>query len=229
MKGSAYFQKLAHVTTLLSILLVALSPSMSRAVDTGAAEVKSTIGVATYAYPDGRVGEVKPGIKLQAGAIISTAKRSKVNLWLGENGEALQIEEDATLVLVRLDVTKEGSNVTVDTRLVLKYGGVSGNVKKLSADSRFEVAFPAGVVRIRGTTWRILPDNKVVCGFGSVTVTYGEAGVESPSVRVPAGDMALPPQKPRAAPVIVTPAPASALGPIAPIPNSPAVPPGSQK
>jgi hypothetical protein len=59
------------------------------------------------------------------------------------------------------------------TMLNLQSGGIIGNVKKISASSRYEITTPHGVAGIRGTDFAVLviplPDGKVDVTFSSIT------------------------------------------------------------
>jgi len=211
MKHLGALTKLAGLSVAFAAAFFAnsLSAANSTRAIQGEARVERVTGVATYAYPDGKVGELTKGTKLKAGAIITTGKDSKVNLWLGDNGEELQVEENATLILEKLELRETGSDKVADTELTLKTGGLSGNVKKLSSASKFQVKTPNGVAGIRGTSWAITP-NGVACGDGAVNVTFNVGGVQSAPFTVPAGMMAIPPTTPGGVPTLV-PAPPDIL------------------
>jgi len=85
-------------------------------------------------------------------------------------------------------LTKENTGVdeVSETQLNLRSGRIFGNVKKLSAASRFEIKLPNGVAGIRGTSFTVAANGVVYCLTGSVVVSY-MVGAQVVSVTVPAG------------------------------------------
>jgi hypothetical protein len=59
-----------------------------------------------------------------------------------------------------------------ETQLDLRAGKIFGNVKKMSAASKYEVKIPNGVAGIRGTIYQISADGVVQVLVGSVVIAY---------------------------------------------------------
>jgi hypothetical protein len=80
--------------------------------------------------------------------------------------------EDSALAIDKLTVTQTGADVVSETQLDLQRGKIMGNVKKMSAASKYEVKIPNGVAGIRGTTYYITADGVVKVFVGSVVLAY---------------------------------------------------------
>lgn len=201
------------ISASLMAFAVLLSASGVQAANPGAAEL--TPGVAKILDFKGTVTFVKNGKVqvLQKGdtlgekdTVTTVGIGSEVKLDLGDNGGELNIVEDTTVVIETLQLNK---NKDAETKLDLKKGGLIGNVKKLSAASKYEVKHAQGVAGIRGTLWAILPGQGVICSQGSVLVTFVVNGVALPPITLGPGQMVLPPL-PGQAPIVINIPPALA-------------------
>ncbi|MDE3068363.1 MAG: FecR domain-containing protein [Verrucomicrobiota bacterium] len=83
----------------------------------------------------------------------------------------IRVEGDSVLAIDKLAYTDTGAETATDTELDLRAGKVFGNVKKLSAMSRFEIKTPTGVAGIRGTAFTLSVDGTVTVYSGSVVVS----------------------------------------------------------
>jgi hypothetical protein len=83
----------------------------------------------------------------------------------------IRIMADTELAVDKLTFSNTGAETTTDTELDLKAGKIFGNVKKISAMSKYEVKTPTGVAGIRGTTFALGADGSVYCSDGSVVVS----------------------------------------------------------
>lgn len=181
---AAYFMKLTR--QLLSVGLALLFSAAIASAVPGRAEVKKVFGTATVTKATGGTASVTVGMVLGAGDTVATDKASCVHLWLGANGEALQVAPDTTLKLETLEITNVKEN-TVNTSLSLAKGAVTGTlVKKLSAASKFEIKTASGVAGIRGTVYGFKSDGTLVVLHGAVTFNYIANG-QAKSVRVEPG------------------------------------------
>src|SRR5215471_14798802 len=70
----------------------------------------------------------------------------------------VRILEDSALAIDKLTTTQTGADVVSETQLDLQRGRIMGNVKKMSAASKYEVKIPNGVAGIRGTIYYITAD-----------------------------------------------------------------------
>jgi hypothetical protein len=74
------------------------------------------------------------------------------------------------LAIDTLTFSNTGAETTSDTELDLKSGKIFGNVKKISAMSKYEIKTPVGVAGIRGTSFSLGSDGSVICTEGSVVI-----------------------------------------------------------
>lgn len=77
---------------------------------------------------------------------------------------------DTVLSIDKLTSEKAGEGEVTETQLDLQAGQIMGNVKKLSAASKYEIKIPNGVAGIRGTTYLIAASGVVNVLSGSVVV-----------------------------------------------------------
>ncbi len=173
----------------------------------GKAEVKQVVGSAN----------VKAGDSIAEGQTITTGPESGVEIWLGDNGQLLRISENSSVTVEELKLIKDGGNTDAITTLNLKQGGLVGDVKKLSAASKYNVKHAQGVAGIRGTAFAIIPGLGVICNSGTVVATFTVNGVASAPITLGPNQVALPPTTPGGPPTIVTVTPemAAALNRIA--------------
>jgi len=82
----------------------------------------------------------------------------------------VRIWENTALGIDKLTSTHTGAEVVTDTQLDLKAGRITGNVKKMSAASKYEIKLPNGVAGIRGTTYDLTSDGLARVLVGSVVM-----------------------------------------------------------
>ena len=152
----------------------------------GRAEVRKVFGTASVTKAAGGTTTITVGMVLGAGDTITTGKSSCVHLWLGLNGEAMQVAPDTTLTLDTLDITSVKDGV-VKTSVSLSKGAVTGVLtKKLALASKYEIKTASGVAGIRGTVYGVKSDGTVIVLKGTVTFNYVHNG-QAQSVRLEAG------------------------------------------
>lgn len=78
--------------------------------------------------------------------------------------------ENSYLGIDKLLVENTGTDMMAETQLDLRAGQIMGNVKKLSASSKYEIKIPNGVAGIRGTTYLISSSGVVEVLSGSVLI-----------------------------------------------------------
>jgi hypothetical protein len=84
----------------------------------------------------------------------------------------VRLYENTALGIDKLTTMDTGADVVTETQLDLKAGRILGNVKKMSAASKYEVKIPNGVAGIRGTVYTLSADGVVKVLVGSVVVAY---------------------------------------------------------
>jgi len=164
----------------------------------GKAKVIHIKGNARYSTGNNVWQPLRVGAKLKPGTLIQTAANSYVDLALGD-GEApvggggaaanletvsyqptaeqnlVRIFDNSVLSVDKLTSMETGADVVTETQLDLKAGRIMGNVKKMSAASKYEVKLPNGVAGIRGTVFYLSADGKVRVTFGSLVFAYVKA------------------------------------------------------
>jgi hypothetical protein len=87
----------------------------------------------------------------------------------------LRITQNTVLGIDRLTSLNTGAEVVTDTQLDLKAGRILGNVKKMSATSKYEVKLPNGVAGIRGTFFDISATGEIKVLVGAVVYAFLDA------------------------------------------------------
>jgi hypothetical protein len=72
-----------------------------------------------------------------------------------ETANVIRIFQSTVLGVDKLTLDRTGVDEVSETQLDLRAGQIMGNVKKLSAQSRYEIKVPNGVAGIRGAAWGI--------------------------------------------------------------------------
>src|ERR1041385_987770 len=167
----------------------------------GAAKVVRIKGAARYTTGNNVWLPLKTGALLKPGTLIQTSSQpgSYVDLVLGD-GEApiarptvmgstagdarsrsytpnadqniVRLFENTVLQVDKLTSMETGAGTVSETQLDLQRGRIFGNVKKMSAASRYEVKLPNGVAGIRGTIYTLSADGVVQVLVGSVVIAY---------------------------------------------------------
>jgi hypothetical protein len=87
----------------------------------------------------------------------------------------VRLFENTVLGIDKLTATETGADVVTDTQLDLKAGHILGNVRKMSAASRYEIKLPNGVAGIRGTVFHIWADGRIQVASGTVVLSLADA------------------------------------------------------
>ncbi len=192
------FQRLAVCG--LAIAMVTSAAAQTAA--PGAAKVVRIKGPARYTTGNNVWLPLKTGALLKPGTLIqtSTERGSFVDLVLGDGevpiarptiaqpamaGEThsrsytpnadqniVRLFENTVLKVDALSSMETGAGTVSETQLDLQRGRIFGNVKKMSAASRYEVKLPNGVAGIRGTVYTLSADGVVQVLVGSVVIAY---------------------------------------------------------
>ena len=139
----------------------------------GHATVKAVHGTVDYQINDGQWMSVKPFMTLAAGAIIRTGPESYADVSVNGQSSAVRIDAESKLEIASMFYVGSQREGDKETLLDLKTGSILGNVKKITANSRYEIKTPHGVAGIRGTDFQVTvvlrPDGNYQVTFTSVT------------------------------------------------------------
>ncbi len=146
----------------------------------GKAIVRSVNGTATYTVA-GSSNPLKVNMELDPGTLITTGPNSYVFLSVNGVSSALRVQENTTVAIPTMSRIGSDREGDTETMLDLRVGSLLGQVKKVSANSTYEIKTPHGVAGIRGTDWGIvvvqLPDGRYMSTFTSVA---GQVIVSAP-------------------------------------------------
>jgi hypothetical protein len=84
----------------------------------------------------------------------------------------VRIWANSAMGIDKLTAMQSGAEMVTETQLDLKQGRVTGNVKKMSAASKYEVKLPNGVAGVRGTLFDIQAIGIVKVYVGSMVVAW---------------------------------------------------------
>src|SRR5690349_15810371 len=87
----------------------------------------------------------------------------------------VRIWENSALGIDKLTSMQTGAETVTETQLDLKAGRITGNVRKMSAASKYEIKLPNGVAGIRGTLYDISAEGVVKIFVGSAVVAAVDA------------------------------------------------------
>ncbi len=120
------------------------------------ATVRSVHG--TVDYQDKQNGAwlpVKPNMKFAAGISIRTGADGTADISVNGTASAVRLTNNTTLEIPTMSYVGTAREGDTTTMLNLKSGGILGNVKKISANSRYEIMSPHGVAGVRGTDFAV--------------------------------------------------------------------------
>jgi len=140
----------------------------------GKAIVKAVHGNVQYqSQSGGGWSELRVNTVLDAGAQIRTGPDSTADISVNGTSSAMRVEADTTVAISTMTRTDSSRDADSETLLDLQDGAILGNVKKISANSRYEIKTPHGVAGIRGTDYHILsklePDGRHRVTFTSIS------------------------------------------------------------
>jgi hypothetical protein len=157
-------------------LALALAGTTLFAVEEGMKEGKATVRTVhgTVEYSDnGAWLPVKPNMKFGEGATIRTGADGTADISVNGTASAVRLTNFTTLQIPTMKYVGSIREGDTQTMLNLKSGAILGNVKKISANSRYEIMTPHGVAGIRGTDFQVeaIPtlDGKFTVRFDSIT------------------------------------------------------------
>jgi len=198
-------QRITQALVASMAAVAALGVAYNAAADPVAVSAKiiHITGAARYSTDGNHWQIASVGTLLSAGMLVQTAENSKVDLLLGtssslavlpvvtpptgavglinsreresEKANIVRLFPSTTLAIDKLTVDTIGDEAVQDTELDLRNGKISGNVKKISAASHYEVKLPNGVAGIRGTEYILDSTGQVDVLTGSVVIVYNTA------------------------------------------------------
>lgn len=171
MKLAQTFSKIATAFVLALGMVASTTQSQAAAapgMQSIQAKVKSVEGDANYSS-GGATKNLTVGMEVPAESVVNTGPSGRVVLDLGPSG-TVTIKPESSLSIDKLQVQKVGGDSVVETKLEVKKGSILGNVKKISAASKYEVANSKGVAGIRGTTYQIFAIGIFQCADGQLVV-----------------------------------------------------------
>jgi hypothetical protein len=164
----------------------------AQAADQNTAKVIRLKGGARYKIGNNEWKQLKLGDIVRPGTVIQTGDKSRVDFLLGEAAapvakrvpaemitymptaeqNIVRLWENTLVSVDKLTAISTGADVVTETLLDLKAGHITGEVKKMSAASKFEVKIPNGVAGIRGTIFDISAEGLIKVLSGSVVLVY---------------------------------------------------------
>jgi hypothetical protein len=138
----------------------------------GKATVRSAHGTVEY-LDNGAWLPVKVNMKFAPGVAIRTGADGQCDISVNGTSSAVRLTNSTTLQIPTMSASGGASDGDTTTMLNLLTGSVLGNVKKISANSRYEIMTPHGVAGVRGTDFKVeaIPtqDGKFDVTFSSIT------------------------------------------------------------
>jgi hypothetical protein len=137
---------------------------------------------------------LKVNMELPAGTTIKCKVGAATYLQVNGLTSTIKITESSMVELTRMDFHGTGLSADTDTLLTVKYGTILSSVRKLSANSRYEVVTPKGKTAVRGTDFQVtvtaLADGKdpvtyvvtYTCVVGQILVSADVDGKEAMKV-----------------------------------------------
>ena len=161
-----------------ALVLTLAALATLRAAEEGQKEGKATVKTVhgKVEYLDNNVWlPVHPNMKFSSGVSIRTGPTPDCSADISVNGltSVVRLTNSTTLQIPRMSFVGDVREGDSTTMLNLVSGTVLGNVKKISANSRYEITTPHGVAGIRGTDFKVeaIPteDGKFLVTFSSIT------------------------------------------------------------
>ena len=192
-------RNVVHGLVACGIALAMVSTLSALTVTQGKAKVVRIKGHARYTTGNNVWQPLNLGDVLKPGTVVQTSREKGdfVDLVLGDGNAAflsdsagepqvttavsyqpkteqnyVRIWENSLLGVDKLTAMDTGAGMVSETQLDLKQGHIFGNVKKMSAASKYEVKIPNGVAGIRGTTYDLTAEGVVKVSAGSVVLAF---------------------------------------------------------
>jgi hypothetical protein len=170
--------KRTQIMLACALVLALTGATTLRSAEEGRKEGKATIRSVhgTVEYQDKVNGEwlpAKPNMKFAPGVTVRTGPDGLADISVNGTASAVRLTNTSTLQITAMSYAGSVREGDTTTMLNLQSGSVLGNVKKISANSRYEIMTPHGVAGIRGTDFGVeaIPtqDGKFLVTFSSIT------------------------------------------------------------
>jgi len=102
----------------------------------------------------------------------------------------VRIWANSALGIDKLTAMQTGADTVSETQLDLKQGRITGNVKKMSAASKYEVKLPNGLAGVRGTLFDIQAIGIVKVYVGSMVVAWVDPKTQNVTTQTVMGGQA---------------------------------------
>jgi len=102
----------------------------------------------------------------------------------------VRIWANSAMGIDKLTAMQTGADTVSETQLDLKQGRITGNVKKMSAASKYEVKLPNGVAGVRGTLFDIQAVGIVKVYIGSMVVAWVDPKTQNVTTQTVMGGQA---------------------------------------
>ncbi|HLH54327.1 MAG TPA: FecR domain-containing protein [Verrucomicrobiae bacterium] len=102
----------------------------------------------------------------------------------------VRVWANSALGIDKLTSMQTGAETVTETQLDLKQGRITGNVKKMSAASKYEVKLPNGVAGVRGTLFDIQAVGIVKVYVGSMVVAWVDPKTQNVTTQTVMGGQA---------------------------------------
>jgi hypothetical protein len=124
------------------------------------------------AYLDLVLGDGEAPVPVTRGVAASAASSDSRSYTPNVEQNIVRLFENTILQVDKLGSMETGADTISETQLDLQRGRIFGNVKKMSAASKYEVKLPNGVAGIRGTIYNLSASGMVQVVVGSVVIAY---------------------------------------------------------
>jgi hypothetical protein len=170
--------KRTQIMLACALVLALAGATTLHSAEEGLKQAKATVRTVhgTVDYQDQQNGAwlpVRPNMKFAAGITIRTGADGTTDISVNGTASAVRLTNNTTLKIPTMSYVGSAREGDTTTMLNLESGSVIGNVKKISANSRYEIMTPHGVAGVRGTDFRVeavpTPDGKFDVTFSSIT------------------------------------------------------------
>lgn len=165
-----------RILLVCTLLIGLIGLTSLRAVEQGQKEGKATIksvhGKVQY-LENGQWLPVHVNMKFGPGVTIRTVGNSQADISVNGVSSVVRMTNSTTLKIPTMSYVGTPREGDTTTLLNLESGSILGNVKKITANSRYEIVTPHGVAGVRGTDFQVeaikTDDGKFRVTFNSIT------------------------------------------------------------
>ncbi|MGP8201313.1 MAG: FecR domain-containing protein [Limisphaerales bacterium] len=152
--------KRTQIIIACALALILAGATTLRSAEEGIKQAKATVRAChgKVDYQDTQNGPwlpVKPNMKFSAGITLRTGPDGAADISVNGNSSAVRMTNNTILQIPTMSYVGSAREGDTTTMLNLETGTVIGNVKKISANSRYEIMTPHGVAGIRGTDFAV--------------------------------------------------------------------------